>query len=302
MDGTTEKLPRLGFIGLGSLGLPLAKNLIERGYPVVGYRRSDITKFVDMGGQPATSPAEVAKSCDIIFTCLPTLSSLEQVICGKQGIANVRPGEAPLVIELGIFPIEEKERLRDYLKDRGGDLLDCPVSGTPAMASKRQGVIFASGSQVQFDRIQNILKDCLDSVVFCGVFGTSSKIKFVANLLVGIHVYAAVEAVAFAEKLGLDSSFVVDVLKDSGASSFQFKTRGPMMAGRDYPEPMGTPKLLLKDLEVIQEVARQHDFKAEILDTIIPRFEKAIEIGLGDQDVVATIDIFRDPAESPDPT
>ncbi|WP_170328212.1 NAD(P)-dependent oxidoreductase [Ruegeria arenilitoris] len=278
---------KAGFIGLGSLGLVLAQNLIARGVAVHGYRRSDMAQFREAGGFAAEGAADVALKARVVFTCLPTLASLQETV--EEFLTLNSP--APIVIELGVFPVTEKLKLRDNLRERGGDLLDCPVSGTPGMAKDRKGLILTSGDESCFQTVQPLLKNCLDQVIYCGEFGNSSKLKYIANMLVGAHIFAAQEAIRFSEALGLDSGLVVEILKDSGAGSNQLKMRGPMMASREFPEPLGSSSLVVKDLQVIQDAAREIGFETDLIDTVLPRFEKAVSAGLGERDVAESITV-----------
>src|SRR5262245_23681386 len=123
-------MQKIGFIGIGKIGLPICGHLIRNGYTVIGYRRSSLADFERLGGIAAKSAADVAAQADNIFTCLPSDEALEEVVCGPDGVLqSVRPGQ--IVTELGSHPVAVKQRYVKPLADQGAVFLDGEVSGTP---------------------------------------------------------------------------------------------------------------------------------------------------------------------------
>ena len=145
----SDDKPTLGFIGLGRLGLPLAGSLVGAGYEVVCCSRGRSAELEERGGKIAGdgSARAVAEAAGVVLTCLPDDAALEDVAAGLLSA----DGEAPVVIELSTVSIALMERLREELAAAGGDLLDCPVSGTPAMAEVKKAVIFASGDRGAYE-------------------------------------------------------------------------------------------------------------------------------------------------------
>jgi 3-hydroxyisobutyrate dehydrogenase-like beta-hydroxyacid dehydrogenase len=219
----------VGFIGLGRLGSPFAAHLVAAGYDVAGCKRGRSDELVGAGGRIAGdgSARAVAEAADVVFTCLPNDAALEEVVDGLLSA----DGDAPTVVELSTVSIALMERLRARLAERGGGLLDCPVSGTPAMAQGKQAVIFASGDRAAFERVAEPIKAIAPANVFVGALGAGTNFKYVANLLAFVHVTAAAEAMAFAAAAGLDLKLVANVISQSpGATSGQFNIRAPLMA------------------------------------------------------------------------
>ena len=123
-------MDRVGVIGLGKMGLPIARNLMVRGLHVTGYRRSGSPELLREGGEVAASAAEVAAEADVILSIVPTADDVEEIIAGPAGtLVNLKPGT--IHIEMSTIDVDRKARLRDLVQARGGDLLDCPISGSP---------------------------------------------------------------------------------------------------------------------------------------------------------------------------
>jgi L-threonate 2-dehydrogenase len=212
---------RIGVIGLGQIGLPLAKLLLEAGHEVVGYRRGDMRELRQAGGQSADSPREIAESAEIILSCLPSSAALDQVVDGQDGLLAAR--RPILLIELSTLSPAHRLAVRDRLARVRGEMLDCPMSGTPVMLASRNSVIFASGERSAFVRALPVLQDITPKVFFLGEFGVGTRLKFCANLLVGVHIMAAAEAISLGQAAGLDGELLVSALRDSAATSLQFQ-------------------------------------------------------------------------------
>lgn len=285
MGGATSSI---GIIGLGSLGLVLARNLMARGHALVGYRRSDPARFIAAGGTAVDSPRAVAAAAPVIVTCLPNEAALAQALDGILAVG------APLLIEMSTFTIAFKEACKARLEAAGGAMVDCPVSGIPPAVLARKGLLFASGDADAMARAHPILKDISDRVIDCGAFGNGLKYKYVVNYLVGVHTWTMIESVALAERLGLDSAAVVETIKGSAGSSYQFDARAQVLPTRQFPEPVSATRNLLKDLHIIADVARETGLGGTLLDGVIPHFEAAVAAGLGDKDVVEMIRLLVD--------
>ena len=276
----------VGLIGLGAIGLPAAKNLIERGFQVYGYRRSSMTEFADAGGRPATSPRELAAQCSVVVTCLPNAKALEEVIAGRDGVlAAGRQGI--VVVDLSMLKLSDKERMRDFVARGNGTLLDAPLSGLPSMVTQRTAVIFTSGDQRAYEVAKPALDGITDKALYLGEFGLGTKMKFAANLLVGVHILAAAETLALSAKAGLPLEQVIKILSPSAATSLQFQVRAPMMAQHNWHTALATVTLFLKDMETIAGFADEIGCPAPLIHTVREYFARAVEQGLGEKDVAA---------------
>jgi len=286
--GTVQSV---GVVGLGQIGLPLAKNMLEAGLNVVGTNRSGSPAFESAGGKWVSSPATVARECDVVITVLPSEEALREVISGTDGLASVqKPGL--IIIELCTLPLAVKEWAAAEIKQAGGVMLDCPISGYPAMVEAKQAIIFVSGDQDAAERCKPVLDGCTDKHVYLGDYGTATKLKFVANLLIGVHMVATAEALALAEKAGLDLPRTVEILSNSAAASDMLKNRAPVMRDRDFDTVRARVEIIHKDLVAISEFSHDLQANTPLLDASLIAYDKAIDSGLGKQDMAAIFKVL----------
>ncbi|MBA2681599.1 MAG: NAD(P)-dependent oxidoreductase [Ktedonobacteraceae bacterium] len=274
----------VGIIGLGRMGLPIAANLLGHGFAVLGYRRHMSDDFVIMGGIPALSSKEVAEKCDVVITCLPGDGALLEAISGENGLVHgAHPGLT--VVDISMLSIEAKEQAKHSLEQVGASMLDCPISGIPPQVLTRKTVLFASGEKHIFERCKPTLEGFTSTIFYLGDFGAGTKMKCVANLLVGIHVLAAAEAMTLSIKAGLDPATVIQVISPSVASSAQFVARAPMMAEQHYEPALSAIHQMEECIVIINTLSKAVNSPTPLLDTAARYYEGAIADGLGEKDV-----------------
>jgi 3-hydroxyisobutyrate dehydrogenase len=283
----------VGLIGLGKMGLPVAANLLEHGFSVLGYRRHMIDDFITMGGTPAHSSEEVARQCDVVITCLPDDSALLDAVSGEHGLLHgAHPGLT--VVDIGMLSLHAKEQARDALEQVGAHLLDCPISGIPPQVLGRKTVLFASGEKGLFEQCKPVFEGFTSTIFYLGDFGAGTKMKCVANLLVFLHVLAAAEAMTLSTKAGLDPNTVIQVISPSVASSAQFVARAPMMVEHRYEPALSAIGQVKEGIGVINELAKAVNCPTPLLENAIQYYEGAISSGLGGKDVSAMYSFFND--------
>ena len=282
-------MDRVGVIGLGKMGLPIARNLMMRGFHVTGYRRSGSPELAKEGGSVAASAAEVAAAADVIISIVPTADDVEEIIAGPAGtLENLKPGTVH--IEMSTIDVDRKARLRDQVQAKGGDLLDCPISGSPAMVAPRKATTFVSGAKQSVDAVTAVLDAISGPWIYTGPFGTGAQLKYVANLLLAVHTVAAAEAMALARRSGLDLELVQKTLDDSIASSAIWRQRGPLMAERAWTPAPGPVSTLHPILEQIEEHAASTGLSASVFAAAKEVFDKALADGWGDLDIACVHD------------
>ena len=282
-------MDRVGVIGLGKMGLPIARNLMVRGFHVTGYRRSGSPEFIKAGGTMASSPAEVAASCDVLVSIVPGAGDVEEIICGPQGtLSTLKRGT--IHIEMSTIEVDLKARLRDMVRAKGGDLLDCPISGSPGMVAPRLATTFASGDQTSVDQVSAVLDAISGPWVYTGPFGTGAQLKYIANLLLAVHTVAAAEAMALARRSGLDLELVQKTLENSIASSTIWQQRGPVMAERAWSPAPGPVRTLHPILEQIEDHAAKAGLPSPVFAAAKEVFDKALADGWGDLDIACVHD------------
>jgi putative dehydrogenase len=286
---------QVGMVGLGKMGLPLAVRLIEKDFTVIGHRRHSMADFVAQGGLPAASNGEVAQRCDVILTCLPNDEALLEAITGVDGVAaGTHPGL--IVVEISMLTLKAKERARQALRELDVPLLDCPISGTPAMIAPGKTVFFGSGEKAAFERVLPVLGAITSNTFYLGEFGAGSKMKCVANLLVAVHNLAAAEAMVLSTKAGLDLEMVMRVINPSIAGSAAFSARAPLMAAGQYDSPLGSVNQVKEFILIIRELTENLGAPTPLLDVAEHYYEQAVAAGHGDKDVAAMYALLAEKA------
>ena len=284
---------KVGFVGAGRLGFPLACALIDAGFEVMCTSRGNAAELVAHG---ATVPGDgtsraVAQAADVVATCLPSADSLREVATGVDGLLAA-DDPAPL-IELSTLPLSVKTAVREHFVMRGVDMLDAPVSGSPAMAQAGIAVIYASGERRLYERFGDVVKAMSPNHKFVGDFGTGTKMKFVAQFLVIIHATAAAEAMAYAGLAGLDLHHVAELISASpGAMSGQFKMRAPLMAAGQFEGRLVTTDMAVKDLNAVIEYGREIAAPTDLLDIVRDRYRQLIDGGHGGADPSVLMEIL----------
>ncbi len=285
---------RAGVIGLGIMGGAFARHLAAAGVRTSGYDLlpASLEAFSAHGGHACSSARAVAAEADIVITSLPNAAALENALFGESGlVAAGRSGL--LVVETSTLSLEDKERFRDRLASAGIGMLDAPISGTGPQATAKDITIFASGDRADFERARDILSHLARSVRYVGSFGAGSKMKYIANLLVAIHVAGAAEAIVLGEKAGLDPSMLVEVLADSAATSRMLEVRGPSMAAGSYATPMMKVDVFQKDLDIIANFAKQSKCPVPLFSASVPLYIAVAAQGMGLQDTAAVVSVLR---------
>ena len=282
-------MDHVGVIGLGKMGLPIARNLMVRGFRVTGYRRSGSPELVTEGGAVAASAAEVAAGADVLLSIVPTAEDVEEIIAGPHGtLTTLKPGT--IHIEMSTIDVDRKARLRDRVRAKGGDLLDCPISGSPGMVAPRLATTFASGDPASVGTVSEVLDAISGPWVYTGAFGTGARMKYVANLLLAVHTVAAAEAMALARRSGLDLGLVQKTLDNSIASSAIWRQRGPLMAERTWSPAPGPVRTLHPILEQIEDQAAKAGLSPSVFAAAKEVFDKALADGWGDLDIACVHD------------
>jgi 3-hydroxyisobutyrate dehydrogenase len=281
-------MQKIGFVGIGKIGLPICANLIKSGFPVVGYRRSSLAEFEKLGGIPARDCADVAAQSDLIFTCLPGDAALEDVMHGL--LASARPGQ--IVVSLDSHPLRIKQRYVAPLAAKGATFLDGEVSGTPGMVAQRKGVIYLGGPAEAVRRIEPVVAAFAELCLHLGDFGAATKVKLVNNFLVALHIAGAAQAMALGLKSGIDKDLLIKAVVTGSGGSTQFGIRAPWMAERRFLPAMGTATLLAHYLETAKEMADEVGIATDLLDPLIELYARASP-AVGERDVAAMIEMFE---------
>jgi 3-hydroxyisobutyrate dehydrogenase len=256
---------------------------------VVGYRRSGSPGLAEAGGKVAGSAAEVADAADVLLSIVPDADAVADVVCGPHGtLTTLRPGIVH--IEMSTVDVGRKREIRDAVVRRGGDLLDCPISGGPGLVSTRRATTFASGEEASVDRVRPVLDAIAGPWVYTGAFGTGARMKYIANLLLAVHTVAAAEAMELARRGGLDLDLVQRTLDDSIGSSAIWRQRGPVMRARAWSPAPGPITTLQPILEQIEDCAQEAGLPTPVFASAKAVFDRALASGWGDLDIACVFD------------
>jgi 3-hydroxyisobutyrate dehydrogenase-like beta-hydroxyacid dehydrogenase len=293
-------IQRVGLIGLGIMGSAYAGHLIDAGFPTTAFDvdPAALDRYVKRGGNPASSPQEVAANSDLIVVSLAAVNAVESALFGSDGVAKGVTGGA-VILDMGTFPLEVKHSIEERFGEYGASVLDAPVSGTGSQAQARDLVVFASGERAAFEKARSAFEAFARDVRYVGAFGNGSKLKYIANLLVTIHNLSTAEAMVLAAKAGIDGAMLLDILGDSAASSRMLQIRGPMMAAHRYEPATMRLEVYQKDLEIIDAFAKSLDCPTPLFTASLPFYAKAVAEGRGKQDTAAIITVLRESAGLP---
>ncbi|MEM7347360.1 MAG: NAD(P)-dependent oxidoreductase [Chloroflexota bacterium] len=283
---------RVGQVGLGNIGLPMAKEILKAGYEMIGYRRTQQDEFVAAGGVMSASAKGVAEKSDIVITCLPSDEALLEVVTGADGLVQ-GAHKGLVVIETGLQQVSTKLKCRDALQAVGVQMLDCPISGTPPMVPARKTSLFCSGDKATYEASLPILQAICDKTPYLGEFGAGTKMKCVANLLVAVNTVATAEALVLADKAGLNLQDVLDTLGPSIAGSMMMQVRGPWMAARDWT-PKGAVRQVIEFVPAIRGLVADIDGTTPLFDESVTWYEKAVEQGRADQDIAILFAVLNE--------
>ena len=287
----------VGMIGLGIMGSAMSANLARAGFRVAGFdvvprRRAE---HVRAGGIATRSPRDVARRSNIIITSLPSARALAEVAAEIAASA----ARGAIVIETSTLPIPVKEAARDVLAKPGVILLDCPLSGTGAQARVKDLLIYVSGDHAAYRKTIPVLSGFTSANYYVGPFGSGSKMKFVANLLVAIHNVAAAEAMVLGMKAGLDPALILKVVAGGAGGSRMLQVRGPMMVKGDYSEATMKNEVWQKDMTIIGDFARALECPTPLFAASAPIYNAAMAMGLGNQDTGAVCAVLEEMAGNP---
>lgn len=284
----------VGVIGLGRMGLPISVNLIERGFDVVGYRRSVGPEIAAAGISVAASPADLAARSDVILSILPGIDAVREVVLGPSGtLTALRPGTVH--IEMSTLDVADKAAVRDRVQEAGGDMLDAPISGSESMVAPRMATTFASGRAESVEQVADVLAAISGPWVPAGAFGQGVHFKYIANHLLAVHTVAAAEALAMARRSGLDLDVVQSTIDESIGGSMVWRRFGPRMRNREWTPARGPIDMLHAILEQIAEHGRTLDVRTPTFDAAKREFDQAVADGWGELDIISVHDRLIDP-------
>jgi 2-hydroxy-3-oxopropionate reductase len=247
----------IGFIGLGIMGKPMAKNLLKAGHTLVVYDIADapVGELVQAGATAGESPKDVAARSELIITMLPNSPHVKQAVLGKNGvIEGAKPGSV-LVDMSSIAPLVSRE-VAAALAGKGIEMLDAPVSGGEPKAIDGTLAIMVGGKEAVFEKIKDVLLEMGGSAVLCGEIGAGNVTKLANQIIVALNIAAMSEAFVLATKSGVDPERVFNAIKGGLAGSTVLNAKAPMVLEGNY-KPGFRIELHIKDLQNALDTAHE---------------------------------------------
>jgi L-threonate 2-dehydrogenase len=252
----------VGFIGLGSMGLPMAKNLATRGFGVRGFdlRPHAIDSLVAVGGTRASAPADAADGADVLILMVVNAAQAEAVLF--EGGALAALPRSAIVVLMATCPPRAVESIAARVVEAGPSFIDAPVSGGVVGARAATLTIIAAAPRAPFATARPVLETLGDKIFHVGERpGQGAMVKAVNQLLCGVHMVVAAEAFSLAAKAGVDLRILLEIVSGSSASSWMLRDRGPRML-QDAPSITSAVDIFVKDLGIVLEAGR--DIKAAL--------------------------------------
>jgi 3-hydroxyisobutyrate dehydrogenase len=291
---------KLGFIGTGIMGKPMARNLLKAGYSLTVHNRTKAKarELLDQGASWASSPADVAKNSDVVISCVTDTPDVREVLLGKNGVIKAARGGLICVDMSTISPSATREMGR-ILEAKGVTLIDAPVSGGETGAIEAKLSIMVGGPEEAVEKVRPIMEVMGRAVTNCGPQGCGQITKL-ANQIMVIHTIMSVaEGLAFAEKAGLDLDTTLKVTSAGAAGSRILKALGPKIIARDF-KPGFTVDLQQKDLRMVLEYAEQLKLPLPGVALVHQLYTALQARGRGRDSIQALIDVIRNLGNKPE--
>ncbi len=290
---STTSAPTVGLIGLGAMGLGMAQSLRRKGYAVRVYdvRSEAAQAFAKEGGTSCKSPAEVAAGCDVLISVVVNAAQTEAVLFGEQGAATALKKGSVFVMCSTVDP-NFTIALEGRLEKLGLLYIDAPISGGAARAAKGEITMMTAGKAAAYEKAMPALEAMAAKVYRLGeAAGPGSTVKIVNQLLAGVHIAAAAEAMALGIRAGVDPKQIYEVITHSAGNSWMFENRMPHVLAGDYT-PLSAVDIFVKDLGLVLDTARASKFPLPLAATAHQMFSMASSAGHGREDDAAVIKIF----------
>ncbi len=284
---------RVGFVGLGIMGRPMALNLLKSGHEVTVWARrpESMAPLLEAGAQGAANPAAVAAQADVVFSMVADAPDVREVMLGAQGVVQ---GKHPglIAVDMSTIPPAAARSIAADLAEQGITFLDAPVSGGEVGAIAGTLSIMVGGDPVAFDKVQPLFACIGKSVVYIGESGTGQVAKAANQILTGIGVLAVAEAIAFAKKNGADPSRVREALMGGFAGSKILENHGQRMLDRNF-KPGFKSWMHEKDMNIVMQTAHDLGLYLPASAATAQMFKAMVGTGMGEEDSIAILKLLE---------
>jgi 3-hydroxyisobutyrate dehydrogenase len=289
--------PRMGYIGIGLMGLPMTRRLLSTGYEVTVWNRTRkaIEPALEAGAKEGASPAEVAAASDIVLMCVLDTGAVEQVVQGPGGVIE---GGAPgkVLVDHSTIVAERSRQMAKELRERTGmGWVDAPVSGGPPAAADGKLVVMAGGLDEDIERVRPVMADLSQRFTHMGPPGAGQATKMINQTVVGCTFAVLAEAVRLAENAGIDAARIPECLAGGYADGRMMQHFFPRMIARNF-EPAGFARQMLKDLDMVQDLAKSTLTAMPMVSQADLLYRLLVSRGHGGVDTIGILKLYdKDP-------
>jgi 3-hydroxyisobutyrate dehydrogenase-like beta-hydroxyacid dehydrogenase len=285
---------RIGYVGIGLMGLPMTRRLRERGYAVkvcdLVKARTDLARAA--GATVVATPAEVASDTDLVLLNLPTTDAVAEVAFGEHGVASaLRPPQ--FVVDFSTVKVDKGRAFAAKLREQTGcGWIDAPVSGGPPACAAGTLTVMAGGDAAEIERVRPLMADIAGQFTWMGPSGAGSTAKMINQLIVGCAHAVMAEAVVLAEAAGIDAARIPECLAGGYADSSMLQKLYPRIVKRDFA-PQGYARQLLKDLEMLNEFAAGLKAPLPMSGQALSLYRMLIQLGYAELDTAAIFKLYE---------
>lgn len=284
---------KIGFIGLGLMGLPMAKNILTKGFPLSVYNRTSAkTKELQkLGATVAKSPMELGETCDVVITCVTGPKDVREVLLGKSGVALADRQEL-IVVDMSTIGPTAAMQIADDLKEMKIEFVDAPVTGGTAGAQKGTLTIFIGGKESVVEKVRPVLATMGSDLQYIGKIGMGQGVKLINNLIVGETISALAEGFLLADEMKLPRKKVMESLQNVFGLSPNMKNKMPNMVSGKHPVTFSVANIR-KDLSLAQKELESKN-KLPLLKITERLYKQGIDQGLANDDLSAVIEVLEE--------
>ncbi|HZK54276.1 MAG TPA: NAD(P)-binding domain-containing protein [Desulfosporosinus sp.] len=285
---------RIGFIGLGTMGLPMAKRLLKAGYQLSIYNRSlgKTKELESLGAQVAASPEDVARESQVVFTMLAADQAVEEVIFGPRGIA-IGAATGMIVIDCSTISPTTSKRIAEQLKSAGVEMLDAPVTGSEPHAIEGTLAFLVGGNRDVFASCEPLFNILGQKASYLGGNGSGTYAKLAHNAMAAMNLLSLAEGMIMVTKAGIDPELFVQAIGAGGANSKMMEMKTPKILDRDFRAHFAI-KLMQKDLRLALLLADELKIPVPVLSTVKEMLQISITQGHEDEDICSVIKTYEE--------
>jgi 3-hydroxyisobutyrate dehydrogenase len=287
---------KVGWVGLGAMGAPMARRAVGAGFDVLAYDNdaARLSAVAGPGGpRPAGTPAEAVQDADVAVLMVATPEQAEDALFSGHGVEGSLRADATVLVTATVGP----DAISDWVQrfgPGGPAIVDAPVSGGTARAQSGELLAMVGGAEAAVEKVRPLLSTMAGTIVVVGPApGDGQRMKLVNQLLCGVHIAVAAEALAFAEALGLQARECWEVLRHGAAVSFMFEDRGARMLDEKFEPPRSALDIFVKDMGLVLGAAREARYSAPLAEAAEQIYLAGRRAGLGRLDDSVVIEIMR---------